>query len=66
MTDPRREEYRAISIQCVAEMAQGLTILEREVIDGARRRDVWQTVNQLRHLLRTLQDSTMRDGRWTA
>ena len=31
MTDPRREEYRAISIQCVAEMAQGLTILEREV-----------------------------------
>lgn len=66
MTDPRREEFRAISIQCVAEMFQGLTILEREVIDGARRRDVWQTVNQLRHLLRTLQDSTMRDGRWTA
>jgi hypothetical protein len=66
MTAPSdvQDEHRAVAIQCVAELGRGLTILEQEVIVGAGRRDVRDTINGLRRLLRVLEDATMRDGRW--
>ncbi len=60
----RAAEHRAIAIQCVAELSRGLQILDVEVCRGAGRKDVRSTINHLRHLLRTLDDATMRDGRW--
>jgi hypothetical protein len=63
MTDPQ-DEHRAIAIQCVAELARGVQILEAEVIGGAGRRDVRDSIDSMRTVLKVLQDATARDGRW--
>lgn len=64
MTATVQDDYRVIAIQCVAELARGVQILEAEVIGGAGRRNVRDSIDNMRTVLKVLQDATARDGRW--
>ena len=62
---PEQEHYRAVAIQCVAELARGVSILEVEVIGAAGRRNLRDSIDTMRTVLKVLQDATGRDGRWS-
>ena len=59
-----RDEYRAVAIRCVAELARGVQTLDVEVCGRAGQKNVRTTINEMRGVLKVLQDAVARDGRW--